>query len=363
MTTRIHKTIRTSKIFLIPFEELQRILDKSSTFVEVLSTLGYEKYNGNHRTLKKRLASETFNMEKFNANYLIWKKMDTKKNSTKSQVPLIEHLVENSLCDRGSVKRRILEEKLIEYKCKKCGITDTWKNEPISLQLEHINGVNNDNRLENLCFLCPNCHSQTRTFGGRNARIEREKTFCLTCQKETKGYSNICVSCSSKNHSKFDVSKEELQKLVLEIPMTEIGKKFGVSDNAIRHRCETLDISVPKKQQSKWLSGKPKLKARKFHIEKEELENLINEKKSWNDLGKLFNVSGMTVKARAESLGITLPETTLHPNYGKLQNLTKEDVDKFLNVDKLNLSQIAKKLGVSNASLRRKIKILYAGLV
>lgn len=361
MTIRVHKTIRTSKIFLIPFEELQNILDTSSTFVEVLSTLGYDKYNGNHRTLKKRINSEPFNMEKFNANYIIWRSNHSKKHNI--EIPLYQCLVENSTYNRRDLKIRLVKENLMEYKCKKCGLEDTWQNEPISLQLEHINGMNNDNRLENLCFLCPNCHSQTRTFGGRNARIEKEKTFCQTCKKETKGYSNICVSCSSKNHSKFEVIKEELQKLIFEMPMTEIGKKFGVSSTSIKKRCKSFGIDMSKNVKGKWINGKPNLKSRKFHVTKEELEILIEQKKSWNELGKLFEVCGMTVKDRAESLGIILPETTLHPNYGKLQNLIKEDIDNFKNIEKLNLTQIAKKLGVSHASLRRKIKLLNADFV
>ena len=54
--------------------------------------------------------------------------------------------------------------------CAICGIGPVWCDQPLVLQLDHINGVNNDNRIENLCYLCPNCHSQTPTFAGRNSR-------------------------------------------------------------------------------------------------------------------------------------------------------------------------------------------------
>jgi 5-methylcytosine-specific restriction endonuclease McrA len=60
-----------------------------------------------------------------------------------------------------------VKENRLEYKCANCGIKE-WNNLPLSLQLDHINGVNNDHRLENLRFLCPNCHSQTDTYSGKN---------------------------------------------------------------------------------------------------------------------------------------------------------------------------------------------------
>lgn len=69
---------------------------------------------------------------------------------------------------RNSLRRRIITNNLIEYKCTVCGI-DSWNGNPISLELDHINGINNDNRLENLRFLCPNCHAQTLTYGSKNS--------------------------------------------------------------------------------------------------------------------------------------------------------------------------------------------------
>ena len=68
-----------------------------------------------------------------------------------------------------SLKRRILQYGFIEKKCHKCQNT-TWQGEQIPLELEHINGVNNDNRLENLTLLCPNCHAQTTTYRGKNKK-------------------------------------------------------------------------------------------------------------------------------------------------------------------------------------------------
>ncbi len=78
---------------------------------------------------------------------------------------------EHSISNRKIVKRALIRNKIKEYKCEKCGIS-TWCNKPLVLQLHHINGIKNDNRIENLQLLCPNCHAQTDTYKKRkNERV------------------------------------------------------------------------------------------------------------------------------------------------------------------------------------------------
>lgn len=80
----------------------------------------------------------------------------------------LEQVLRSSL-SRWHKKRRLLRDGILTNRCERCGISD-WRGKPLAIHIDHINGVKDDWRLENLRMLCPNCHSQTPTFGGRNLR-------------------------------------------------------------------------------------------------------------------------------------------------------------------------------------------------
>lgn len=155
-----------NKIYKLSDEQFVELLKKSSTISEVLFKLGYT-VKGNswgYSQVKRR-------MDDLNLDYSIFKgKSAVIKTNKLNNVKKEDILKENCKHQRTVLRRYIIKNNLIPYKCAICGCTE-WQGKTLSLELDHINGVNNDNRLENLRFLCPNCHSQTSTYGSRNQQI------------------------------------------------------------------------------------------------------------------------------------------------------------------------------------------------
>lgn len=155
-----------NKIYKLSDEQFVELLKKSSTISEVLFKLGYT-VKGNswgYSQVKRR-------MDDLNLDYSIFKgKSAVTKTNKLNNVKKEDILKENCKHQRIVLRRYIIKNNLIPYKCAICGCTE-WQGKTLSLELDHINGINNDNRLENLRFLCPNCHSQTSTYGSRNQQL------------------------------------------------------------------------------------------------------------------------------------------------------------------------------------------------
>ena len=161
-----------NKIYKLSDEQFVELLKKSSTISEVLFKLGYT-VKGNswgYSQVKRR-------MDDLNLDYSIFKGKSAVIKITKlNNVRKEDILKENCKHQRTVLRRYVIKNNLIPYKCAICGCTE-WQGKTLSLELDHINGINNDNRLENLRFLCPNCHSQTSTYGSRNQQLNSSEYY------------------------------------------------------------------------------------------------------------------------------------------------------------------------------------------
>lgn len=230
---------RRSSVWKISKVELQELINKSSTLTDICNIIGIKMGNGSVKTLYRRFKEEEFDFTQFRINRKIF------LSSRKPKFNIVWD--ENSPTGRNVIKRFIIKNNTIPYECFNCKNIGSWFNKTLSLQLEHKNGLNNDNRLENLCFLCPNCHSQTATYAGRNSKNTQDNV-CFVERTVIQKESSEKKKLRFKKARKFEVEENVLKKLVEDnIPFTTIGKMFGVSDNAIRKRCRTLNINVPKK--------------------------------------------------------------------------------------------------------------------
>ena len=230
---------------------------------------------------------------------------------------LEEVLTENSPVTRKVLITYLAKYNVLDYKCAICGNIGEWNGISLTLQIDHINGIRNDNRKENLRWLCPNCHSQTDTYCGKNKtnkeiinfteeeaiealkatanvnqatkfigcsqgganwiRVNNIKnkyniiqlnnkalkedgyikttpvktskiTYCKKCGRplSTKD-AEYCQTCIHEFQRKCEwPSREELKKLIRSTPFLQIGKKYNVSDNAIRKWC--LNYGLPSKK-------------------------------------------------------------------------------------------------------------------
>jgi Zn finger protein HypA/HybF involved in hydrogenase expression len=229
-------------------EELQKLINESCSISDVLDKFKQAKSSSFYRNILKEFITK-YNLD-------LSKMAENKKVMPKNTV--LQFCV-NSKTERASLKASLLRRGIFINQCSECGMKDFYNNKPVSMELDHINGINNDNRIENLRMLCPVCHSQQPTHRGRNVKIKpikkSVKDYCA-CGNLKYHTSNLCYVCITKNRpKKFTATKEELELLVKEKPMTEIGKMFGVSDNAVKKRCQKLGIEL-KPMRGHWMKKK-----------------------------------------------------------------------------------------------------------
>jgi hypothetical protein len=245
---------RTSVIWLVPDDEFIKMCKEANSLAEVLRHL----YDGHlnsalYKILKKRIAEDGIDISHIDLG------VGNRKGKTPvgayTKETFLESLTDDKLYHSG-IKDRLIKFDVIPHDCcSVCSQSRMWNGSTLSLQIDHIDGNCKNNLITNLRFICPNCHTQTKTFciGNRKSR-KLSKTKCQSCDELITRSSTHCMSCAStivnKPKRRFDPTYDELFKVVCvdRIPFTTLGEQYGVSDNAVRKRCIRLGID-PKNRE------------------------------------------------------------------------------------------------------------------
>jgi hypothetical protein len=275
------------KIKKIKKEDLENVVNSSFSLREVMNNFGIIPAGGNYRSLKNKIKEFNININHFYGSS--WSKGKVLGYKT----PISKYLNNELFIKSDSLKKRLIEEGYFEHKCYQCNRTEWEKNE-IPIELHHKDGNSENNKLENLIVLCPNCHAieekgkkktknhldkqlaikiikesnsvrevlkkcgmstKSNNHGAiyklmsehglkfkekdiikkiKNKRIHK-KHYCPKCNKEIQNRSKTCDECAKINQRKVDrPSHEQLLKEIKETNYRAVGIKYGVSDNAIR---------------------------------------------------------------------------------------------------------------------------------
>jgi len=214
-------------------EELLKLAAASYSVSDMMRRMGLIPAGGNHTHYKKKLQQLGFK------NFKIRPKKPTPTIKKRS---IEDYLVIDGPRVNGSKLRKLLVESgLKQHRCEICGI-ENWLDKPISLHLDHIDGDRSNNKIKNLRILCPNCHSQTPTYGRIDSKRfgspERLKPKCSQCGETCYiyGKNQICRRCFDKSRPTKINWPANLAEMVANSSKRQVAKMLGVSDKAVAKR-------------------------------------------------------------------------------------------------------------------------------
>ena len=219
-------------------EFLTDIAARSCSISDVIRKCGCEPSGGMHRHIKAHLILYEIDISHFTGR--LWNKGGT----VRSKIADEDIFTNTKFVRRITVRRRFLKRSI--YECSICLNDGAWKEQPLTLHLDHINGDNTDNRIENLQWLCPNCHQQTTTWGNGSNKIQYAGTKPKICKMPRIRYPKSQKISKPRPTKIIWPDIELLHNMVLEGGFKKTGTSLGVSDNAVKVHLRKFGITLPK---------------------------------------------------------------------------------------------------------------------
>lgn len=222
-------------------QQARAAIAASRNYSETLRALGLCTTGGNWTTLRRWAAHWDIRTDHFDPY------AGNASAASRHRIPLEEILVAGSTYARSSLKRRLWASGLKPRSCELCGQGELWNGRAMGLILDHVNGIRDDNRLENLRIVCPNCAATLETHCGRKNRhdVERICALCSATFRPNRSSQRYCSAVCGTRHPRKGtpnpalrrVERPPYEQLLREIAATSylaIGRRYGVSDNAVR---------------------------------------------------------------------------------------------------------------------------------
>jgi hypothetical protein len=239
-------------------QEAREAVRTSLSYTEALRKVGLRPAGGNH-ALFRRYVDEIWRIP---TNHFDPHRGDGQA-AKRSLTPLDEVLVEGSEYNRRQLKRRLYDVGLKQRRCELCGQGELWRGRYMSLILDHINGIATDNRIENLRIVCANCNATLDTHCVRNNRHDLAQRACQFCGVEflprfpaQRYCSRSCGTRhpgSTRSHpEQRKVPRPPYDQLVADLAETNysaVGRKYGVSDNAVRKWVRWYEAERDRREQ------------------------------------------------------------------------------------------------------------------